>query len=121
VKFFETDKHLSFLPLAHVFEKIMFFNVLNAGAEIGFYGGDPLKLKEDIARYCPTVFASVPRVYNKFYDAIKTGTNSLEGIKKSLVDFGVSSKLENLHKNADYKSSIWDTLVFNKIKQAFGG
>lgn len=76
---------------------------------------------QDIARYCPTVFASVPRVYNKFYDAIKTGTNSLEGIKKSLVDFGVSSKLENLHKNADYKSSIWDTLVFNKIKQAFGG
>lgn len=35
------------------------------------YTGDILKLKDDIEACKPTIFASVPRIYNKFFSAIK--------------------------------------------------
>jgi len=47
--------------------------LVNAGGCIGFYGGDVLKLKDDLQALRPTVFCSVPRLYSKFYDAIKKG------------------------------------------------
>lgn len=46
------------------------------------YGGDVLKLKEDIACAKPSIFPSVPRLFNKFYDAIKKNMDSLTGLKK---------------------------------------
>jgi long-chain acyl-CoA synthetase len=45
--------------------------MLYQGARIGFYNGDMLKLKEDLAHLKPTIFPSVPRLHNKFYDGIK--------------------------------------------------
>ena len=54
--------------------------MLYKGAKIGFYGGDVLKLKEDLADLKPTIFPSVPRLYNKFYDAIKGKLNALTGV-----------------------------------------
>jgi long-chain acyl-CoA synthetase len=49
---------------------LSYFSLLN-GASIGYYSGDVLKLKEDMADLKPTVFGSVPRLYNRFYDVIK--------------------------------------------------
>lgn len=42
------DVHLSYLPLAHVFERIIMSLVVNVGAKIGFYQGDTLKLLDDV-------------------------------------------------------------------------
>jgi len=47
------------------------------------------KLKFDIADVKPTLFLSVPRLYNRFYDAIKGEFDKLTGLKKLLVDKGV--------------------------------
>jgi len=44
----------------------------------------------------PTVFPSVPRLYNKFYDAINAKFNAETGVKKWLIDTAVSTKLSNL-------------------------
>lgn len=62
--------HLSYLPLAHVFERIMILGYLATGSSINFFGGDLLKLKDDLADVKPTIFVSVPRLYNKFYSGI---------------------------------------------------
>jgi len=62
---------LSYLPLAHVFEKLVILTVFYNGAKIGFSCGNSLKLKDDIANLKPTIFASVPRIYNKFFDIIR--------------------------------------------------
>jgi long-chain acyl-CoA synthetase len=37
---------LSYLPLAHIFEKVVSFSIFSVGGRIGFYGGDTLKLKD---------------------------------------------------------------------------
>ena len=64
---------ISYLPLAHVYEQGMAAGHLIYGAKIGFYGGDVLKLTEDMRILQPTIFPSVPRLYNKIYAKISEG------------------------------------------------
>lgn len=59
-----------------MFERLFACVLSYCGGSICFYSGDVLKLKEDIAIVKPTVFPSVPRLFNKFYDAIKKNLES---------------------------------------------
>jgi long-chain acyl-CoA synthetase len=43
------------------------------GGRTGYYSGDPLKLLEDLQVLRPTIFPSVPRLFNRIYDKIKGG------------------------------------------------
>lgn len=62
---------LSYLPLPHVLERELLYVILYAGGAIVYYSGDVQKIKDDLALVKPTVFVSVPRLYSRFYDAIK--------------------------------------------------
>jgi len=46
--FLTTDVYISYLPLSHVYEQFLCFQILYAGGGIGFYSGDISKIKEDI-------------------------------------------------------------------------
>ena len=61
---------MCYLPLAHIMQRG--FNVTSwyTGMKMAFFGGDILKLKDDFAVIKPTVFVSVPRLFNKFYGLI---------------------------------------------------
>lgn len=61
---------ISYLPLAHSFEKMLFGLSMVRGNMIGYYGGDVLKLTDDCQVLKPTMFPSVPRLYGKIYDKI---------------------------------------------------
>jgi len=74
---------------------LSYFTILN-GASIGYYCGDVLKLKEDMADLRPTVFGSVPRLYNRFYDVIKGNINNAPGLKKAVANQAIASKLAKL-------------------------
>ena len=52
------EVHLSYLPLAHIFETVVMNLMLSLGGAVGFYQGDTLKIIEDLAALRPTVFAS---------------------------------------------------------------
>lgn len=120
-EFHESDRYLSYLPLPHIFERLMVSVVLHQGGCIGMYGGNVLKLTEDLAEFKPTVFVSVPRLFNKFYDKIKNGINSAKGVKGYLARKGLETKLkDNEHENT-CKNAFWDKLVFNKLKKILGG
>ena len=69
----ENEVHLSYLPLAHSLEKVLFVIGVTEGCKIGFYSGDPLKLLEDMQVLKPTLFVSVPRLFNRIYDKITQG------------------------------------------------
>ena len=64
------DVYISYLPLAHVFERFMYGLCFASGVQIGFFQGDVFKLKEDLAELKPTIMASVPRLFNRFYDVM---------------------------------------------------
>lgn len=70
ISFDEHNTHISYLPLAHSFEKCLWAVGLSNGARVGFYSGDPLKLIDDMQVLKPTIFISVPRLFNRIYDKI---------------------------------------------------
>ena len=64
------DVHISYLPLAHMMERITHGMILMNGGRIGFYRGDVKLLIEDIQALKPTMFVSVPRLLNRVYDKV---------------------------------------------------
>lgn len=117
----EGDVHYSYLPLAHVFERAAHWALMATGGKIGYYVGDVTKIKEDCAALKPTVFCSVPRLLNRFYDLMQEGISKLTGFKKKLLNRGIKIKMNNLLKNGSVKDSIYDALVFSKFKKVLGG
>jgi len=117
----DNDTHYSYLPLAHVFERGAHWLMLASGARIGYYTGDITKIKEDLAELKPTIFASVPRLLNRFYDLMQDGINKQTGFKKTLITKGIKAKMSNLEKNGSVNSTIYDPLVFKKFKSVLGG
>lgn len=79
-----------------------------------------MKLKDDLAILKPTVFVSVPRLYNKFYDAMRSKLSELTGCKGTLAKKALATKLENIEKG-QYTHFLYDKLVFNKMKDVLGG
>jgi long-chain acyl-CoA synthetase len=117
----ESDTHYSYLPLAHVFERGAHWAIIAVGGKIGYYQGDVTKIKDDCSELKPTIFCSVPRLLNRFYDLMQDGITKVTGFKKTLIDRGVRIKLDNLNKNGSVKDTLYDTLVFKKFRQTLGG
>lgn len=64
------DIYLSYLPMAHSLERNLFNAIIWHGSKIGIFGGDILKIKDDLAILKPTIFATVPRLFLRMYDTI---------------------------------------------------
>lgn len=80
-----------------------------------------MKLKDDLAVLRPTIFVSVPRLYNRFYDAIKSNLDKVAGFKGKLAKKALATKLELVKTTGEVQHKFWDALVFKKSKQALGG
>uniref|UniRef100_G1RPX9 Long-chain-fatty-acid--CoA ligase n=1 Tax=Nomascus leucogenys TaxID=61853 RepID=G1RPX9_NOMLE len=62
------DVHISYLPLAHMFERMVQSVVYCHGGRVGFFQGDIRLLSDDMKSLCPTIFPVVPRLLNRMYD-----------------------------------------------------
>lgn len=111
------DRHLSYLPLAHMFERVVQAAVWQNGGAVGFYQGSPLKLPADLVELRPTLFPSVPRLFNKFYDKIMAATSA--GVKGALFKKGFEAKKFWLQRG-HLEYGFWDKLVFNKVAARLG-
>ena len=121
ISFNSDDVHLSYLSMAHMFEKLLFSILIFNGARIGLYHGDVKLLKHDLQELKPTIFATVPRLYKRFYDLIQTKFKKLTGINKWFLDRAIANKLSNLKHYAKYNHLMYDIIVFKKISDIFGG
>ncbi|MEJ5054014.1 AMP-dependent synthetase/ligase [Sphingobacterium sp. MYb382] len=119
------SKALSFLPLCHIFERMVVYLYLSKGIEI-HYAEDLDNIVADINEVKPQVFTTVPRVLEKVYDKVVEKGKTLTGIKKALffwaLDLGhqfqeppVNGFFYNL------KLGIARALIFSKWKTALGG
>ncbi|KAK4437813.1 Long chain acyl-CoA synthetase 2 [Sesamum alatum] len=119
----EEDVYFSFLPLAHIFDQIMETYCIYCGSSIGFWQGDIRFLIEDLLVLKPTIFCGVPRVYDRIYTGIMDKISASGALRKSLFQIAYNYKLRNLEKGLrqDEASPFFDRLVFDKIKQGFGG
>jgi len=118
-------RHLSFLPLAHVLERLAgHFLMFASGAEV-CYAESPDTLREDFGLFEPSSATSVPRVYEKLYDAIREQASESpvrERIFEWATDVG-----RDFHETDDpgfvlrAKRGVADRLVFGQVKDALGG
>eukprot|EP00347_Sterkiella_histriomuscorum_P021352 403334285 len=120
-KLLDTDSYISYLPLAHVFERMMMLSCMTHRVQYGFYQGDVLKLNDDLATLKPTIMVSVPRLFTRFYDVMQAKIRELQGTKKTICEWGISTKLQNLSKDSKTTHAIYDGLVFNKFRAILGG
>jgi long-chain acyl-CoA synthetase len=116
-----TDVYISYLPLAHMYERLVIETALASGSAVGFYSGELVTLLDDVTTLRPTLFASVPRIFNKLCERILQSVQASGGFYQSLFDTAFESKRGNLKKNSVNKSYVWDTLVFSQVKARLGG
>jgi long-chain acyl-CoA synthetase len=69
----------------------------------------------------PTIFASVPRLWNRLYDKVNATIRDEGGLKQKLFNMGFSSKQDGLKAGGPPTSGFWDALIFSKLKARLGG
>ncbi|XP_005048837.1 PREDICTED: long-chain-fatty-acid--CoA ligase 5 [Ficedula albicollis] len=114
-----SDVAISYLPLAHMFERVVQAVVYSCGAKVGFFQGDIRLLTDDMKTLKPTLFPVVPRLLNRVYDKIQSGANT--PVKNFLLKFAVFMKTAEMKQGIVRNDSIWDKLVFKKAQEAMGG
>uniref|UniRef100_A0A8D0AFQ4 Arachidonate--CoA ligase n=1 Tax=Sander lucioperca TaxID=283035 RepID=A0A8D0AFQ4_SANLU len=113
------DVLISFLPLAHMFERVVECVILIHGARIGYFQGDIRLLMDDLKMLQPTVFPVVPRLLNRMFDKVFGQANT--PLKKWLLDFAFRRKEAELKCGVVRKDSMWDKLIFKKVQASLGG
>jgi long-chain acyl-CoA synthetase len=119
------DKALSFLPLNHIFERVVTYIYLFNGVSI-YYAESLETIGENLKEVKPAVFSTVPRLLEKVYEKIIAKGREQKGIKKSLFFWAVAigSRYE-----VDKNQGIWynlqlaiaNKLIFSKWREALGG
>ncbi|KAJ0410358.1 hypothetical protein P43SY_002690 [Pythium insidiosum] len=112
--------YLSYLPLAHIFERCAHINMYRHGAHIGFWRGNPLKLVDDLRALRPTLFCTVPRLLNRIHDMVMARVSDAPKLRKFLFHKALSTKVHRLHKHGKTRHGWWDKLVFNKLAAGLG-
>ena len=118
------ERHFSYLPLAHIFERLISQTVISLGGCIGFYSGDLTKVVEEVGMFGPTGFTCVPRVcariQSKVLQVLQSDASLLGRFKKWLFDTAYAQKLANLSKYNTVRHWFWDRLLFNRLRGKFG-
>lgn len=123
---FET---LLFLPLAHVFARLVIYFCLNKGITIAFAESIE-KVAENLKEVRPHFICSVPRIFEKIYTKITAGVQDASGIKEKLFNWalGVGYQVSRRQQSRQpipgglkFKHNLANKLVLHKIQEAFGG
>ncbi|KAL6188752.1 hypothetical protein ACLB2K_040143 [Fragaria x ananassa] len=120
MQFCPSDVYMSYLPLAHIYERANQVMTVHFGVAVGFYQGDNMKLMDDMAALRPTIFCSVPRLYNRIYAGITNAVKTSGVLRERLFNAAYNAKKKALLSGKN-PSPMWDRLVFSKIKARLGG
>ncbi|WP_103030520.1 AMP-dependent synthetase/ligase [Salinibacter altiplanensis] len=120
----EGEVALSFLPLTHVFARMLQYAYMMRGISIYFVHPDDLV--DALPKVRPTVFASVPRVLEKVYAGIKKKIMGMQGLQKRIGEWGLQvaqayDTTQSMSPLYALKHAAADRLVFRKWRAAFGG
>jgi long-chain acyl-CoA synthetase len=120
---------LSFLPLSHIFERMVLYLCLHFGVQINYAGGLET-LASDLREVRPTLMSTVPRMLEKVYGRMQKAAAEGGWLKRKLFDWALalarrSAKLsdcgEPLPPLLELQIEIADRLVFTKLREAVGG
>jgi long-chain acyl-CoA synthetase len=123
------DTMLLYLPLAHNFGRLMHLSGAYVGYAIAFLP-DPLQAAAALPAVRPTVFPSVPRVYEKVHSAVVAKFDDATGARRKLIDWAlnVGGRVSALRRAGKpiprglaAQHKLADRLVYSKVKERLGG
>ncbi len=121
----ETSRGLSYLPLCHVYERMVNYVLQYKGVSI-YYAESMATIVDNIQEIKPHIMTTVPRLLEKVYDKIMAKGRKLSGLQKQIffwaVNLGLGYQFDRPNRllyNAQLK--IANKLVFSKWREAFGG
>ena len=126
----ENDVSLSFLPLSHIYERSWVFFCIQSGIQV-YFNQDPKQIAEVLKEVKPTLMCTVPRIFEKIFNAIQEKRKEASPTKMKLASWalGVGNKYHNKYKRIGkkvpfglkIKFKIADKLVLSKLRDVFGG
>jgi long-chain acyl-CoA synthetase len=117
-------KSLSFLPLNHIFERMVSYIYIRSGISI-YYAESLETIAENLKEIKPHLFCTVPRLLEKVYEKIMVKGAALTGVKKKLFDWSVTlgteyDNLKSMGLAYECKLAIANKLIFSKWREALG-
>ena len=118
------SRSLSFLPLNHIFERMVSLIYITSGISI-YYAESLETIAENLKEVKPNLFSTVPRLLEKTYEKIMAKGAELTGIKKKLFDWSVrlANQYDNIKSNGPWYNlqlAIANKLIFSKWREALG-
>jgi long-chain acyl-CoA synthetase len=116
------DTSISFLPLSHVLERVVYYGLTIAGATIG-YAESIDTVAQNMVELRPTVMATVPRLLEKVHGRIMDSVQQGSAVKRKLFNWALQvGRRHRIEGKADpIQYALADKLVFSKIRQRLGG
>jgi long-chain acyl-CoA synthetase len=123
------DVMLLYLPLAHNYGRLLHLSAAYIGFTIAFLS-DPLRAGTELQRVRPTLFPSVPRVYEKIHMAVMAQFAELGGTRRRIADWAldVGRRVSRLRQQGRpvpallaAQHRVADRLVYSKVKERLGG
>lgn len=121
-----THEHraLSFLPLCHIYERMLTALYMEVGVSI-YFAENMEVIADNLKEVKPHVFSTVPRLLEKVYDKIVAKGMALTGVKRALffwaLDLGLKYDNQNTSPWYDAQLALANKLIFNKWREALGG
>jgi len=121
------DAHLAFLPLAHVYMRLVYFAAVEAGASVCF--GTPDTLAEDLPRVRPVSFVSVPRLFERVYSRMLDQMEAGPPLRRRIFFWASKAAREMGRAHSQWKTPslglklryrLANRLVFTKIRSKLG-
>jgi len=119
-----------FLPLAHVLARVAQFVILDSGAQMCFWSGDPTKIVDELAELQPTHFPAVPRIYEKIHSTVLGRIEDGPALRRSLFKRALTQghALSRMRARGESPGAVRlarhrlaDALVLSKVRRIFGG
>ena len=112
---YETDELLSYLPLAHIYENLIsLFQAVRAGATVNFVESMDT-LAQNLREVSPTVFASVPRIWEKFASMIEIRMSDSTYVKRALYRAAIGVGLRYMEETGARKQALRWALLYRPL------
>jgi long-chain acyl-CoA synthetase len=121
----ETHKALSFLPICHIYERMLNYHFQYKGISV-YYAENMGTILNDLKEIKPHIFITVPRLMERIYDGIIGKGKDLPYFKKMIFFWAVNLGIQFKHNRENgwfyhVKLKIADKLIFTKWREALGG
>jgi long-chain acyl-CoA synthetase len=117
----EEPRYFSYLPAAHVYERVINIGFIYNGWTCVYYSGSIKNLSADMQAGRPNLLPSVPRLWAKIKAGVDEKISEASPLTRALFRRAYNAQLKHTAKHNGARSAFWDRLVFSKIQGMVGG